>query len=170
LQQCHGSHFGEHIQAVVAGRPVSAERNGEVDDARLKAWLDGAFDLLAKNDRVAIGSQYIGHSFANAREDPDGTWPTRPVRDAIERLASEQVERGFANQIFNNRGVTTRGLTDGGRQERALAEKFDAWDVKIRDMWPRTAAVLRSIAESYRAQGQAEDEEAERFKQGLSPF
>jgi hypothetical protein len=150
--------------------PGSAERNGEVDDVRLKAWLDGAFDLLAKNDRVAIGSQYIGHSFANAREDPDGTWPTRPIRDAIERLASEQVERGFANQIFNNRGVTTRGLTDGGRQERALAEKFDAWAVKIRDTWPRTAAVLRSVAESYRAQGQAEDEEAERFKQGLSPF
>jgi hypothetical protein len=92
------------------------------------------------------------------------------VRDAIERLSSQEVERGFRDQIFNNRGVTTRGLGDGGAQERALSDRFDAWELKIRDRWPRTAAVLRSVAESYRVQAQVEDEEAERFRRGLNPF
>jgi hypothetical protein len=151
-------------------RPGSTERGGEVDDSKLREWLDGTLRLLAESDRLAIGALYIGHVFAHAKEDPDGTWPTKNVRDAIERLAKDEVERGFGTQIYNNRGVTSRGLTDGGAQERGLAERFERWESLIRDSWPRTAAVLRSVAQGYRAQAQAEDEEADRFKKGLDPF
>jgi hypothetical protein len=150
--------------------PGSTERGGDVDNSKLQEWLEGAFTLLRAADRVAIGSVYIGHAFAHAKTDEDGTWPTKPVRDAIERLASDDVDRGFGTQIFNNRGVITRSLTEGGAQERTLAEQLEKLESLIRDRWPRTAAVVRSVAQSYRAQGQAEDEEAERFKKGLDPF
>lgn len=150
--------------------PGSIERGGEVDDANLREWLDQTVALLRDADRLDIGSLYIGHVFAHAKGDPDGTWPTKPVRDAIERLSSDEIDQGFGSQIYNNRGVTSRSLTAGGQQERDLAERFEQWESMIRDQWPRTAAVLRSVAQGYRAQGQAEDEEAERFKKGLDPY
>jgi hypothetical protein len=147
--------------------PGSTARGAAVDEAALGQWLDRALPLLAAADRSDIGAQYIGHVFAQAKVDDDGTWPTLPVRSAIERLASDHVQRGFRNQIFNNRGVTTRGLTDGGQQERELASKFRGWEARIRDRWPRTAAVLRSLAEDYEAQGRWEDEQADRIRQGI---
>jgi hypothetical protein len=147
--------------------PGSTTRGGEVDAATLNQWIERAMALLAAADRVDIGAQYIGHVFAHAKTDEDGTWPTLPVRNAIERLGNDHVQRGFRNQIFNSRGVTSRGLTDGGQQERDLAAKFRRWEELIRDRWPRTAAVLRSLADDYEAQGRWEDEEAERVRQGI---
>ena len=149
--------------------PGSTERGGEVDEAQLNGWIDKAFRLLAEADRTEIGGLHIGRVFAHAKEDQDGTWPTEPIRNAIDRLGRDEVERGFASQIYNNRGGTTRSLTDGGKQEYELADRFERWEARIRDGWPRTAAVLRSLAQGYRAQGQVEDEEAERFKKGLDP-
>ena len=147
--------------------PGSTARGGIVDEGRLTQWLDDAMNVLAAADRSDIGALYIGHVFAHAKEDDDGTWPTLPVRNAIERLANDYFQRGFGEQIHNNRGVTSRGLTDGGQQERALATKFAHWEELIRNRWPRTASVLRSIAASYEAQGRWEDEEAERTRQGI---
>ena len=147
--------------------PGSTERQGVVDEATLTEWLYLASQRLSEHDRVDVGEIYIGHVFAHAKEDEDGTWPTKPVRNAIERLARDTVERGFRIQIHNNRGSTSRSLTDGGKQERELAGRFDQWASLIRDRWPRTAAILSSVAKEYRAQGQAEDEEAERFRKGL---
>ena len=149
--------------------PGTSERQGDVDETKLSEWLRGAFAELDQADRVVVGSIYIGHVFAHAKADIDGTWPTRPVRDAIERLASDEVDRGFGTQIFNNRGVTSRSLTAGGEQERELAGQFETWTSMIQDMWPRTAAVLDAVAQGYRSQAQAQDEEADRFKKGLDP-
>jgi hypothetical protein len=147
--------------------PGSTARLGEVDPDALAAWLTRALQLVDEADRAQIGRIYIGHSFAHAREDPDGTWPTRPVRDAVEKLAMDDIDHGFGIQIENNRGVTSRGLTDGGRQESELAEKFERWEGLIRDQWPRTAAVLRSVAGHYRIQARQEDEEVERLIRGV---
>ena len=64
-------------------------------------------------------------------------------------------------------GVTSRGLTDGGAQERELANKFEAWESGLRNRWPRSAPVLRAVAQGYEAEAQQQDEEAQRFRQGL---
>ncbi len=147
--------------------PGSNARGGIVDEDRLNQWLDNVRELLSAVDRSDIGALYIGHVFAHAKEDDDATWPTLPVRNSIERLANDYVQRGFGEQIHNNRGVTSRGLTDGGQQERELATKFAHWEELIRNRWPRTASVLRSIADGYKAQGRWQDEEAERTRQGI---
>jgi hypothetical protein len=147
--------------------PGSDSEGGEVNESALVEWTTKARQLATERDRSDICDIHIGQVFAHARQDPDGTWPTLPVRNVIEKLASEKVENGFWTGTFNKRGVTTRGLTDGGKQEYALADQFDDWARRIKDRWHRTAALLRSIAESYRVQGRREDEEAERFKRGL---
>jgi hypothetical protein len=150
--------------------PGSTEGNGEVDETRLKVWIEQTRDLLAKADRIEIGEIYVGHVLAHAKEDADGTWPTLPVRNIIDALASPTIEQGFGTEIHNKRGVTARGLSEGGKQEYELADRFYRWAALIADQWPRTAAVLRAAVADYRVRGRVEDEEAERFKKGLDLF
>jgi hypothetical protein len=49
-----------------------------------------------------------------------------PVRDLLEVLQSERVERGLVARLYNQRGVTARNPEDGGKQERKLAEQYRA--------------------------------------------
>jgi hypothetical protein len=51
-------------------------------------------------------------------------------------------------------------LSEGGVQERALADKYRALAEPLAK-WPRTAAMLLDIANSYEAQARHEDEEVE---------
>lgn len=147
--------------------PGSDERMGEIEEERLNEWIEHARTLLEEADRREIGDIYIGHVFSHSRVDEDGTWPSLPVRDAIERLASTEVEDGFATQIYNNRGVTSRGLLDGGAQERELVEHYRGKAELIRDEWPRTAAVLMSVSSGYESDAQRNDAESERWREGL---
>lgn len=147
--------------------PGSTERMGEVNEEELRQWVKEARELLAAADRQEVGDIEIGKVFSHARGDEDETWPTRPVRDLIEALAIPEIERGFQSQIFNNRGGTSRGLLDGGQQERELASRYDERAALIRDGWPRTAAVLSSLARGYEREAARHDEDAERFRQGM---
>jgi benzoyl-CoA reductase/2-hydroxyglutaryl-CoA dehydratase subunit BcrC/BadD/HgdB len=123
--------------------------------------------LLVEADREAVGESHIGKVFAHARVDEDGTWPTLPVRNMIEEIGSTHLESGLCTGTINSRGITSRGLDEGGDQERRLADDYDRWANMIADQWPRTAAALRSLADRYRAEGRTHDEEARRFRAGL---
>jgi hypothetical protein len=147
--------------------PGSADRGAEVDEEQLMNWIISARELLAKADRVAVGDVYIGHVLAHARGDEDGTWPTRPIRNVIERLANLEIEEGFRTQTYNNRGTTTRGPLSGGGLERGEAKRYRELAARIRDEWPRTGAILAALADGYEREAQLHDEEAERLRQGL---
>lgn len=147
--------------------PGAVERYGVVDETQLRGWIEEARRLASEAGRREVADMHIGKVFAHARSDEDGSWPTRPVRDVIEQLASSDLEDGLATQTYNNRGPTTRGLLDGGEQERALMQRYEELAQQIRDGWPRTAAVLSSLARSYEREARRLDEEAERFRQGM---
>ena len=150
--------------------PGSSDRAAEVDADELNAWTDQARELARQADRREIGDVQIGKVLAHARGDEDGTWPTKPVRDLIERVASPELEEGVQVQIHNNRGPTSRGLLDGGAQEREFVKRYDDLAARIRDSWPRTAAVLASVARSYEREARRHDEEAERLRQGMDRY
>jgi hypothetical protein len=71
-------------------------------------------------------------------------------------------------QTYNNRGVTSRGLLEGGSQERALADHYRQKADLIRDEWPRSAALLVGIAESYESDARRNDADSERWREGLA--
>jgi hypothetical protein len=54
-------------------------------------------------------------------------------------------------------------MTDGGLQERERATRYRRCAAEIAPEWPRTAAVLDLIAKSYEAEGQRQDQDAERI-------
>jgi hypothetical protein len=88
-------------------------------------------------------------------------WPHPAVCDVIEDAASDDLESGFRVGLYNTRGGTWRDPSEGGNQERDLAARYEKFAVAASDRWPRTAAMLRRIAEQYRAEARREDQESE---------
>jgi hypothetical protein len=137
------------------------QEDGSVDAEALRTWVMRARELSAECGRTEVADIYIGHALAFSPIDPDGIWPHGAVRDLLEELANPVIERGWRTQIFNNRGITTRMPTDGGEQERILAERYQNDARQISDRWPRTAAVLRGLAEGYLRDAAEQDQRAE---------
>lgn len=147
-------------------RCPGADDAGQIDEGRLSAWVEEARALLADTDRVVIGDLQIGELLAHSPHAADGAPLAESVRDLLERVRSRDIERGIGVAILNMRGVTSRGLADGGSRESALANAFHE-HAKTARSWPRTRKIFREIAESYEADARREDARAERFRQGL---
>ncbi len=127
----------------------------------MQEWVKQARLQLSDLDRADIGDELIGQTFAQAPVDADGIWPPVPVRDLIESIGSRNLENGAITGRLNSRGVTWRGVYDGGSQERTLAEQYKQWSLEVQVHWPRTARILRAIAESYERDAVREDERAQ---------
>ena len=140
--------------------PGHRDRGG-VDGARLRQWLEGASAALTRSDRVAIGHQVFGQMLSASPHDPDGTWPCAAIREVIEDLASTELERGLRMGVHNGRGVVMKDPSTGGAAERALAEQYDGFAVAVRAGYPRTARMMRQIADSYRHEASLEDFQSE---------
>jgi hypothetical protein len=142
-------------------------KEGEVDEEALLDWSEKARQLLGAADRLEIGESQIGSVLAYAPCDPDGAWPVEAVRNVLERLDSRAVERGMRTAKYNSRGVVSKSIDAGGEAERELVEEFERSADAFRDRWPRSAAVLRDLADSYRREARRGDEEAEQRRQGF---
>jgi hypothetical protein len=130
---------------------------GRVDKAELVKWVTEARQLAQECGRLGVCDSRIGHVLAFAPEEPDGAWPCEAVRDLIEDIKSEELERGLRTSLYNRRGVHWRGK--GGDQERVLAGKFRRLNDLIQSRWPRTGMLLRNIAEGYEHEAKRQDEE-----------
>ena len=117
--------------------------------------------LLSESGRADVGDEVIGESFAYCPTGEDGIWPAEPVRDMIERIGSQELENGFLIGRLNSRGVTSRGVYDGGQQERDLAAQYREWSTITASKWPRTSRILRSVSDSYERDARRQDAEAE---------
>jgi hypothetical protein len=135
--------------------------DGSVDGEALAAWVARARQMLQSRGRSKIGDEMIGQLLSGSPSGPDGAWPHPAVRDLIERLVSTELERGIEIGRYNSRGVVTKDPYEGGRQERQIAESYERDARTIADRWPRTAAMLRRMAETYLAEAAREDREAE---------
>jgi hypothetical protein len=135
--------------------------DGSIDAKVLSSWVGQTRELLAARGRAAIGDERIGRVLYYGPPDTDGVWPAGAIREVIESTASRGLELGLEIEAYNSRGVTWRGLTEGGRQEHELAERYRTYAQGVSDRWPRTAALLRRIAKGFEAEAHREDQEAE---------
>ena len=135
--------------------------DGSVNEAELAAWVDSARDLLKSRDRAEIGDQTIGKVLHYLPSDPlDGMYPPHALRVLLERWRSEHLERGIEIEVFNSRGVTTRAVFEGGRQERDLAEHWRRYAERIESRWSRSKVLCMRVAEMWTRQADAEDLDA----------
>lgn len=138
---------------------------GQVDDqidvVKLLAWCLKVRELATNADRLSMAEQRMGHMFARAPADPaDGAWPHAAVRVAIEKMASDHLERGLSIARVNLRGVYSKQLGEGGKQERGLAAEALRW-AEAMPQFPRTAAMLRQVSENWNRYAVQADLEAE---------
>ncbi|UKA55460.1 helix-turn-helix domain-containing protein [Arthrobacter sp. FW305-BF8] len=137
--------------------------DGTIDGPHLTAWVRGARLAFSDSKRAAIGDEQIGQVLASSPVGADGVWPAEPVREIIENIGNARLDTGLHIGKINQRGVTTRGVFDGGDQERELEKKYREMATKISTRWPRTARVLRGIADSYQQDARRHDSKAERM-------
>ncbi len=135
--------------------------DGSVDEDRLRHWIDSVQTLAEKDGWRKRADIRIGNVLAYAPPEPDGTWPCTPVRDAIEEFGTEALADGFETAIMNERGAYWKAPDEGGDQERGLAKQYFDWADALRIEWPKTAASLRRVGESYETDARREDAEAE---------
>lgn len=152
--------YGHKLLDSWRGVPGKCE-DGSLDGAALRDWVSRARAALGTRGRGGIGDYTIGRVLRYSPHDADGTWPHSAVCDLIQDLASESIERGLETEVYNSRGVTMRGQTDGGEQERQLVESYLDHARRVCDRSPRAAAMLRRIAERYASHARREDDNAE---------
>ena len=146
---------------------IPGTQDGDLlDPAKLTAWVEEVRQTLDERKRREVGDLCIGNLLSHARSEGDEIWPPKAIRALLEHLHSEEVERGMELAVYNARGVTWRNLTDGGVQERKLMEQYRSQAQALKTRWPRTADMLRRLAQSYEEEAHMHDREAELRQNG----
>jgi len=131
--------------------------DGSVNEEELKKWIFEARTKCLETGHIVGCDIQIGFILAHAPSDQDGTWPHVAVRNVIEYLNNETIDDHIKNEIYNSRGVVSRGINDGGSQERNLVEKYKQLSDNVKTKWPRTSALLLSMSKSYEFDAKRED-------------
>src|SRR6266540_411624 len=130
-------------------RIPGSSREGAIDKAKLKDWVNVAREMAEQADRREIADVKIGEVLSNSPTGEDGLWPHEAIREVIDEATSEELESGIRVGVHNNRGVTTRAIGEGGKQERQIGERYRQYARAFSDQWPRASRLMTSIAESY---------------------
>lgn len=140
--------------------PLEGEPDG-VDESALNVWVDQVRAALKSEGRQTIGDHLIGQALSRSIADSDGAWPRIPIRNLVERLQSDEFDSGLRIGKYNSRGVISRNPLGGGDLERGEASAYEKMAATMASKWPRTAAILRTMARSARADASREDIESE---------
>lgn len=129
-------------------------------------WLSAALPLLEEADRLEYGKQRIGGVLTYTPAG-DASWPTDAVAALFEECDDDDVDAGARLELYNRRGVTSRGVTEGGEQERALAAEYRSRAAQLLYRFPRAARILNDLADEYQGEARTHDDQAERRRRGL---
>src|SRR5262249_9763495 len=102
-------------------RAPGSRLDGSVDENDLCRWIESVQTLEEKEALREEADSWVGNVLAYAPNDPDGTWPCIPVRDAIEEFGTGAMADGFEVAIRNKRGAFWKAPDEGGSQEREIA-------------------------------------------------
>jgi len=142
-------------------QPPGVNDDGSVDREILASWVSRARELAHANGRGDIADHHIGQMLAHFPTSTDGVWPHEALRDLIEDLGSDKIEKGIIIGISGSRGDTCRSFFEGGAQEKAIAERYINYASDLSDKWPRTARLMKKIADNYEFEARWEDRKAE---------
>ena len=134
---------------------------GAINAQELREWINCTRQLGTECGRGAIADEVIGKVLSGSPPGQDRVWPAEAVRDVVEDCKSQDLERGFEIGKFNSRGVVQKSLAEGGEQERQLAKQYKKYAEAVGDRWPRTAAMLRRLADTYDSYARQEDDRSE---------
>lgn len=156
-----------HVLEAWRGYPGEGDPEDE-REARLLMWAASALDGLASAGRGEVGTTEVARVLARAPGD-GGHWPCAAARELLEKGAGVDLASCLATAKRNLRGMTSRAVGEGGRQERILAKQYRTSAAALRARWPQTAAMFDMLARSYADEGSRRDVAAKaiRRREGL---
>ena len=137
----------------------------KIDESILLNWINMVRNKANERDRLVAADLKIGDILAHAPLDPqDHGWPHQIVRNIVEKLSNDDIERGIILERHNMRGVWTKDPYEGGKQERTLANQYRSWSEISRLHWPRMSQTLDKIAKEWDELAKREDARSEQEK------
>ena len=129
----------------------------DIDVNTLITWTKEVRALAEQSDRKEITDLQIGTLFAHAPSDPiDGLWPHGAIRQCLEELQNDHIERGISIERSNMRGVVSRDPRAGGKDERERASTLRN-DAEKMQKWTRAYAMLIRQAQDWESLARRED-------------
>lgn len=162
----HSSVSSNAWQVMHQGRGVPGlAEDGTVDSALFHAWVAEVRERARGSHRQGAVDSTIGTWLSRCPADPDGLWPCLPVRELLEDPTAESVRNGFVSGVRNNRGVHSRGILDGGEQERVLATQYRGLAQALVGSFPNTTECLIEIARGYEDEARWHDDDADMMRE-----
>jgi phage gpG-like protein len=119
------------------------------DEESFKDWVKQVVDLSTKNGRLDISMQEMGEVFYYYPETDAALWIPQAVAEVLDGNNAEHVRNGYVQAAYNSRGA--HWVDPEAKPELELAEKWqNRADIAERQGYPRFAANLRTLAESYK--------------------
>ncbi|WP_031480086.1 hypothetical protein [Maridesulfovibrio frigidus] len=126
----------------------------------LERWVESAHQLGKEKDRSAVCDNHIGQILSFIPPDEDGIWPNKIVRNILEKHGTEKTISGMAMGKSNARGIFSKSMNEGGKQEYELAEQYRNWRDSLSPIKEsKSREVLDILVRGYTADGQRQDKE-----------
>ena len=140
---------------------------GTLNAAAFTSWIKDLRQRVDESGHREICESMLGEVVARALKGRlDDPWIVDEVAPFLEHTGSEEFFEGMGTGFFNSRGITSRGMLDGGVQERDLATRFRERAKAVRPVSGKLAAVFDGMSERYDAAAKREDEDAARHRLG----
>lgn len=136
---------------------------GELKPENLLEWIRKVRSACKRSGQLEFCDYRIGELLSKSPDGKDGIWPCETVRDALEKIYSEEIRRGFRTERINSRGA--RMGFDGG-PEREIEREYRESAEKIKYSHPKASKMLQEFADYYLDLANHNDAENEkRFRQ-----
>jgi len=135
--------------------------DGSLNEEFLLNWISTARSLAEQTGRLKVADLHLGQVLAGypEKEEP---WPPEEICFIIDMINTDSIKSGFSTATFNKRGLSSRGVFDGGEIERGHAQYFKRQAEVFKYEFPETARLLNQMAKRYELDGRRMDEMAER--------
>ncbi|WP_111639114.1 hypothetical protein [Marinomonas shanghaiensis] len=150
--------FSWRILHHIKGVPGQLENN-TIDESQFNSWVAETRKLGRDHDRETVTDTIIGEWISQCPHEQEDIWPCFSVCELLEDQDSDIIRRGFSTGVYNNRGVTSRAFSEGGRQERVLVDRYKGYADKVRSKYPTTARLLDELAKGYEYEANRQDDE-----------
>ena len=142
-------------------RCLPRDDHNAIDSEALRSWLERVRTLCRRYGRSDAGDVELGQLLVQSLPPGDShdIWPSRPICEVLQWMASEQIGHGFEIGTLRSRGAHWRG--EGGGQERELAERYRGWARKLVHEYPFVGALLERIAGYYDTEAGWQDTSSE---------
>lgn len=135
------------------------DAEGDERTRRLSEWSTSVLELTKQSGRAGPGESALAAVLARVPAGLYGVWPCETARSLIEQ-GRQRFRDSLSTAKWNMRGVWSKGMFEGGKQEQAIAAPYREGAARLRLTHPETAAFLDRIVASYENDAKLQDEGA----------